>query len=86
MVYIILNLIFLFFNFARLKVIKSNFVYEIVCDVSFVIGIVTIMYGVNFYNHPSRGNIVTCIALLFCCMLSIISCVLIVIKNYKNNK
>ena len=31
--------IFLFFNFARLKVIKSNFVYEIVCDVSFVIGI-----------------------------------------------
>ncbi|RGN17883.1 hypothetical protein DXB69_10450 [Agathobacter rectalis] len=35
---------------------------------------------------PSRGNIVTCIALLFCCMLSIISCVLIVIKNYKNNK
>ena len=50
------------------------------------IGIVTIMYGVNFYNHPSRGNIVTCIALLFCCMLSIISCVLIVIKNYKNKK
>ena len=39
MVYVILNLIFLFFNFARLKVIKSNFVYEIVCDVSFVIGI-----------------------------------------------
>ena len=27
MVYVILNLIFLFFNFARLKVIKSNFVY-----------------------------------------------------------
>ena len=41
-----------------------------------VIGIIT----------SSRGNIVTCIALLFCCMLSIISCVLIVIKNYKNNK
>ena len=39
MVYVILNLIFLFFNFARLKVIKSNFVYEIVCDVSFVMGI-----------------------------------------------
>lgn len=39
MVYVILNLIFLFFNFARLKVIKSNFVYEIVCDLSFVIGI-----------------------------------------------
>lgn len=39
MVYVILNLIFLYFNFARLKVIKSNFVYEIVCDVSFVIGI-----------------------------------------------
>ena len=39
MVYVILNLIFLFFNFSRLKVIKSNFVYEIVCDVSFVIGI-----------------------------------------------
>lgn len=39
MIYVILNLIFLFFNFARLKVIKSNFVYEIVCDVSFVIGI-----------------------------------------------
>ena len=32
-------MVFLFFNFARLKVIKSNFVYEIVCDVSFVIGI-----------------------------------------------
>ena len=39
MVYVIMNLLFLFFNFARLKVIKSNFVYEIVCDVSFVIGI-----------------------------------------------
>ena len=39
MVYVILNLIFLFFNFARLKVIKSNFFYEIVCDVSFVMGI-----------------------------------------------
>ena len=39
MVYVIMNLLFLFFNFARLKVIKSNFVYEIVSDVSFVIGI-----------------------------------------------
>ena len=67
----------------RMKLLKLQIVIGIITS---CIGIVTIMYGVNFYNHPSRGNIVTCIALLFCCMLSIISCVLIVIKNYKNNK
>ena len=64
----------------RMKLLKLQIVIGIITS---CIGIVTIMYGVNFYNHPSRGNIVTCIALLFCCMLSIISCVLIVIKNYK---
>ena len=67
----------------RMKLLKLQIVIGIITS---CIGIVTIMYGVNFYNHPSRGNIVTCIALLFCCMLSIISCVLIVIKNYKNKK
>ena len=67
----------------RMKLLKLQIVIGIITS---CIGIVTIMYGVNFYNHQSRGNIVTCIALLFFCMLSIISCVLIVIKNYKNNK
>ena len=67
----------------RMKLLKLQIVIGIITS---CIGIVTIMYGVNFYNHPSRGNIVSCIALLFCCMLSIISCVLIVIKNYKNKK
>ena len=62
----------------RMKLLKLQIVIGIITS---CIGIVTIMYGVNFYNHPSRGNIVTCIALLFCCMLSIISCVLISIKN-----
>ena len=52
----------------RMKLLKLQIVIGIITS---CIGIVTIMYGVNFYNHPSRGNIVTCIALLFCCMLSI---------------
>ena len=56
----------------RMKLLKLQIVIGIITS---CIGIVTIMYGVNFYNHPSRGNIVTCIALLFCCMLSItVSC------------
>ena len=43
----------------RMKLLKLQIVIGIITS---CIGIVTIMYGVNFYNHPSRGNIVTCIA------------------------
>ena len=42
----------------RMKLLKLQIVIGIITS---CIGIVTIMYGVNFYNHPSRGNIVTCI-------------------------
>ena len=44
----------------RMKLLKLQIVIGIITS---CIGIVTIMYGVNYYNHPSRGNIVTCIAL-----------------------
>ena len=63
-VYVIMNLLFLFFNFARLKVIKSNFVYEIVCDVSFVIGI-------NIFVFTQRGTArfqVLILSAYLCCL------------------
>ena len=66
MVYVILNLIFLFFNFARLKVIKSNFVYEIVCDVSFVIGINIFVFT---QRYTARFQVLILSAYLCCLYL-----------------
>ena len=51
----------------RMKLLKLQIVIGIITS---CIGIVTIMYGVNFYNHPSRGNIVTCRELVSLRLLS----------------
>ena len=66
---------------------KKDLMLQILAGVAAIIlGIATTVYGFRFLQDETKGNIPTCILLLFCCMAAVLVCFLIWKHNMKKYK